>query len=194
MGCPRKSLRPFNRTTLLEHAIHDAEQLAPAGIVVTTDYRLDELPEAAHPYWEERPAHLCGHDTPMTLVLKLVSRSMYPMDTILLMQPNCYHPERVKLARRVLRERAAGTSVRYPDFWHPAYAIGGKMPKTRQSLEPAYRPDGLLYRVRVGSLLLIHPFEGTYVPVEGTVNVDTEQDWFRLQGRYGGEPHDGLGV
>jgi hypothetical protein len=107
------------------------------------------------------------------------------MDTLLLMQPNCYHPERVRLAARVLAERAAGTSVRYPDFWHPAYAIGGKRPKTRQGLEPAYRPDGLLYRIPVAHLLMVDPFQGTFVPVEGTANVDSESDWTALNERYG---------
>jgi hypothetical protein len=189
-GCPGKSLRPFKHTTLLESAVHDALQLGPREIVVTTDYGADEIPAEVRPYHVPRPAHLCHDDTPMTLVLKHAAQSMYPMDTILLMQPNCYHPHRVALATRVLKERAAGTSVRYPDFWHPAYAIGGKLPKTRQSLEPAYRPDGLLYRLQVGSLLLVHPFQGTFIPVEGTVNVDTEQDWLCLLERYGRQEYD----
>jgi len=153
-------------------------------IIVTTDYAMDELPLAAQPYYAARPAHLCHDDTPMSLVLKHVARDFYPMDALLLMQPNCYHPERVRLATRVLAERAAGTSVRYPDFWHPAYAIGGKMPKSRQGLEPAYRPDGLLYRIPVAHLLMVHPFQGPYIPVEGTSNVDDERDWTRLLERY----------
>lgn len=185
MGCPGKSLRPFRGSTLLEHAVADALDMGYGNILVTTDYPKDELPHAAQPWYVERPAHLCNADTPMTLVLKHAAQVMYPMDTILLMQPNCYHPERVKLAKRVLAERAAGTSVRYPDFWHPAYAIGGKLPKTRQSLEPAYRPDGLLYRILVSHLLLAHPFQGSYIPTEGTINVDTECDWLRLTERYG---------
>lgn len=184
-GCPRKSLRPFRNSTLLEHAVADALDIGYGNIIVTTDYPKDELPLAVQPWHVERPAHLCHADTPMTLVLKHAAQVMYPMDTILLMQPNCYHPERLKLMKRVLLERAAGTSVRYPDFWHPAYAIGGKMPKTRQALEPAYRPDGLLYRIAVSHLMLAHPFQGSYVPVEGTINVDTECDWIRLTERYG---------
>ena len=186
-GCPGKSLRPFNSSTLLEHAVHDAIQIGPTHIIVTTDYGLDEVPVSVRPYHVSRPAHLCHPDTPMTLVLKHVAQSMFPMDTILLMQPNCYHPDRLRLARRVLNERVAGTSVRYPDFWHPAYAIGSRSrrPKTRQSLEPAYRPDGLLYRVPVAHLLLLDPFDGDYVPVHGTVNVDTEADWEELNERYG---------
>jgi hypothetical protein len=123
----------------------------------------------------------------MSLVLKHVSQDMYPMDTILLMQPNCYHPDRVRLAQRVLKEKRAGTSVRYPDFWHPSYAIGGKMPKNRQGLDPVYRPDGLLYRIPVSHLLMVHPFTGTYIEVEGTSNVDTEQDWIQLRQRYDDE-------
>ena len=184
MGCPGKSLRPFQGSTLLEHAVRDAEALDPARIIVTTDYEAGELPEKARPYWVTRPAHLCGPDTPMALVLTHVSREFSSIDTLLLLQPNCYHIDRVRLALRVLKERAAGTSVRYPDFWHPAYAIGGKMPGNRQGLKPAFRPDGLVYRMPVAHLLMIHPFQGTYIQVEGTVNVDTEQDWLHLQERY----------
>lgn len=165
--------------------MRDAEALNPARIIVTTDYAISDIPASARPYHAERPAHLCHDSAPMSLVLKHVARDMYPMDTILLMQPNCYHPERVRLAHRVLKERAAGTSVRYPDFWHPAYAIGGKLPKSRQELAPAYRPDGLLYRLPVSHLLLITPFTGTYIPVSGTINVDSEYDWTELNERYG---------
>lgn len=185
-GCPGKSLRPFNGATLLEYAVRDALALTER-VIVTTDYRVEELPEVARPYYAARPDHLCNADTPMTLVLKHVSQPMYVTDTILLLQPNCYHPERVRLAKRVLSERSAGTSVRYPDFWHPAYAIGGKLPKNRQGLEPAYRPDGLVYRVPVAHMMMIHPFSGSYIPTEGTVNVDTEQDWLRLCEQYGDE-------
>jgi hypothetical protein len=164
--------------------VRDAEALDPAKVIVTTDYEACELPEKARPYWVTRPVHLCGPDTPMTLVLKHVAQDMYPMDTILLMQPNCYHPDRIRLSLRVLKENRAGTSVRYPDFWHPAYAIGGKMPKNRQGLDPAYRPDGLIYRIPVAHLLMVHPFTGTYIPTEGTANVDTECDWTNLRQRY----------
>ena len=186
-GCPRKSLRPFNDTTLLECAVKDAVALGPTSVIVTTNYAMTDLPLAVQPYYQERPEHLCRPDTPMSLVLKHVAQSMRTTDMILLMQPNCYHPDRLRLARRVLNERVAGTSVRYPDFWHPAYAIGSRSrrPKTRQSLEPAYRPDGLLYRVPVAHLLLLDPFDGDYVPVHGTVNVDTEADWEELNERYG---------
>jgi CMP-N-acetylneuraminic acid synthetase len=190
-GCPGKSLRPFKNSTLLEHAVHDALMLDPAHVIVTTDYAMNDIPLSVWRYYTARPAHLCHDDTPMSLVLKHVARDMYPMDTLLLMQPNCYHPERVRLATRVLAERAAGTSVRYPDFWHPAYAIGGKMPKSRQGLEPAYRPDGLLYRVPVAHLLMVHPFAGNYIPVAGTANVDTEEDWFELREAYEGVFFDG---
>jgi hypothetical protein len=183
-GCPGKSLRPFRGATLLELALLDALRLTDR-VIVTTDYAQNALPQAAWAYYKERPTHL-AHDTcPMSLVLKHVSQDMYPMDTILLMQPNVFHPERVKLAKRVLAERAAGTSVRYPDFWHPQYAIGGKLPRSRQELQPAYRPDGLLYRIPVSHLMLVDPYRGSYIPVEGTENVDSEQDWLHLQARYG---------
>jgi len=184
-GCPRKQLRPFRGATLLEHAVTDALALNPTQVIVTTNYPMTDIPLMARPYYQERPPHLCQPDSPMSLVLKHVAQPMHAQDVILLMQPNCYHPERVRLAKRVLSERVAGTSVRYPDFWHPAYAIGGRMPKTRQGLEPAYRPDGLLYRVPVSHLILLDPFMGDYIPVVGTVNVDTEADWKDLMSRYG---------
>ena len=171
--------------TLLACAVSDAEALSPFKIIVTTDYERESLGSIAQLYYERRPDHLCNHDTPMSLVLKHLAQDMYPMDTMLLMQPNCYHPERVRLAKRVLNERAAGTSVRYPDFWHPQYAIGGKMPKHRQGLEPAYRPDGLLYRIPVSHLMLLNPYAGSYIPTCGTVNIDTEADWTALNERYG---------
>jgi CMP-N-acetylneuraminic acid synthetase len=183
-GCPHKAIRPFAGSTLLEFAIRDALALDPARVVVTTDYDVGELPLAAQSHYEHRPAHLCKDDSPMSLVLKYVARAMHPSDILLLMQPNCFHPERVRLAQRVIKERAAGTSVKYPDFWHPAYALGGKTPKFRQGLEPAYRPDGLIYRLPVSHLMMVNPFSGSYVPVAGTANVDTESDWKALRVRY----------
>lgn len=184
-GCPGKALRTFRSSTLLECAVSDALLLTDR-VIVTTDYAESDMPMAARPFYQRRPDHLCRDDSPMTLVLKHAAQSMYPSDTILLIQPNCYHSDRVRLAKRVLAEKAAGTSVRYPDFWHPAYAIGHKrMPPTRQGLEPVYRPDGLLYRMKVASLMLIDPFKGPYIPVEGTANVDTESDWTALNERYG---------
>jgi len=184
-GCPRKQLRPFKGSSLLDLAILDASSFT-SRIIVTTNYPKEELSPLAQQFYQARPDHLCNPDTPMALVLKYVAQPMHPMDVILLMQPNCYHPERVRLAKRVLAERMAGTSVRYPDFWHPAYALGGRtLPKSRQGLEPAFRPDGLLYRVPVSHLLLLTPFLGDYIPVTGTVNVDTEEDWRTLNERYG---------
>lgn len=158
----------------------------PANVIITTDYAKDDLPRTVRRWHQERPAHLCSDTAPMSLVLKYVCREMYPMDTVLLFQPNVYHPERVWWAKRCVEKRLAGTSVRYPDFWHPDYALGKKgLPKVRQALEPAYRTDGLIYRVPVAHLLLIDPFVGTYAPVEGTINVDTEDDWLRLEATYG---------
>lgn len=156
----------------------------PDRVIVTTDYEADNIPYGVRGFVKPRPAKLCQDDTPMRAVLKYVAANLYTGDIVLLMQPNCYHPERAKFAQQVLDQKAGMTAVRYPDFWHPAYRVDGILPYHRQGLEPAYRPDGLIYRIPAAHLILLCPFRGPLIPVEGTINVDTEDDWVRLTAQY----------
>ena len=192
-GCPNKALRPFQGCSLLELAVRDAADLCPGRVILTTDYSLSELPDRLWWAWHRRPDDLCHDDTPMSDVLLWVAhqRKMRPEDWILLLQPSSFHPERVALARLLTEQDAGMTGMAYPDRWHPYYAVDVThgLPQRRQGLPTVYRPDGLVYRVRVDALSEVEPFTGPLMPVDGTVMVDTEADWRELVRRHG-RPQD----
>ena len=193
-GCPGKALRSFRGKTLLEWAVRAAEALVPPNrIVVTTDYEPQDLPPAVLPYWHRRPDDLCLDDVPMADVLRWASmrKLMPPTDHVILLQPSSWHPDRAAIARLVVEQDAALTGARYPDRWHPYYAIEVThgLPHARQGLPEVHRPDGLVYYVRVDMLDEVEPFIGPVVPVEGTHVIDTEDDWRELVRAYG-HPQD----
>ena len=112
-------------------------------------------------------------------------------ESFVLIQPNCYHPDRATIIRRVIEGGYGMTVERVPDHWHPAYAFSadwqGKMrlPSTRQGLPAMVRPDGLVYVVRAEDLDSPCIYRGPGLVVEGTHNVDTEADWDRLVEAHG---------
>ena len=113
-------------------------------------------------------------------------------DLIVLLQPTSLHPHRAGLIVQALKGSIPAVSVdRYPDRWHPHYAITPGRPflppPCRQGLPTRYRPNGLFYlmtggMVRSSSLWLHKP---VYVETPGTINIDEETDWQDAEAVYG---------
>ena len=162
---------------------------APDRIVVTTDYHPRDLPPLARPFYSRRPPELAGDDVAMVDVLRFEAhrRAWGEDETIVLLQPSSVHPQRTQIAYKSLTEGYGMTGVRYPDKWHPDYEITKKaLPASRQGLREAYRPDGLVYIIRdMERLSFRDPFSGPVLPVEGTIMLDTPEDFKEVERAFG---------
>jgi CMP-N,N'-diacetyllegionaminic acid synthase len=194
-GCVDKNIRTMpDGSSLIGRAARVAYELG-GRVVVTTDYE-----PLALPYIQAnvipRPALLCTADAPMLAVLihALAEVGAGPADTVCLLQPTS--PFRtVATVKRAIKQQqyidtdSACSAMYYPATWHPAYQLGQDqpLPTTRQSLTPAYRPDGGAYVSSVRQILTGSWGRMGWVesPAGESLTIDTEQDWQEMVRRMG---------
>lgn len=195
VGVPDKNIRPLGSSSLIARAIETADALG-GDIVITTDYdtALFRYPKRA--LIVDRPAHLATRDASMWDVLSDLGHKLRwkCQDTIVLLQPTSLHEDRAGVIKTILKDhhRPCVTVDRYPDKWHPWYALSQSgercaMPTNRHKLPPRFRPNGLAYimsgcTARRGEFWQSAP---RIYEVPGVLNIDSLSDWQEAVRLYG---------
>lgn len=196
MGVPAKNIRPFGSSSLLQRAIDCAEALG-GEIVITTDYERSLFAAPERAIVLPRQPSLATHDASMWDVLADVGHTLRwkHQDTIILLQPTSLHEDRVGVIQTILKEhhRPSVTVDRYPERWHPWYAltpdVPNYVPTSRHGLPVRYRANGLAYimsgcTARKGTFWEDHP---KLYEVQGVTNIDTQADWAEAVRLYGSD-------
>ena len=192
-GVPDKNVRPLGRASLLERAVETA--LALGGhTVLSTDYG-GLAPSGPHVTVVEREPALATDSASMWDVLADIGHRFKwkDRDVVVLLQPTSLHPDRANIIKTILKDgrRHALTADRFPDKWHPWYAMArasmNYIPSSRQNLPPRFRPNGLAYvmsgcTARHGAFWESMP---EIYEVDGVTNVDTPEDWAEAERLYG---------
>ena len=194
VGVPAKNIRPLGAKSLLDRAISCADDLG-GEIVISTDYEQSDYHAPKRALVLTRPPRLATHDASMWDVLADLGQKLgwKRQDTVVLLQPTSLHPDRPGIVRTILKEhhRPAVTVERFPERWHPWYAISpdcyNHPPKTRQGLPVRFRANGLAYvmsgcTARRGSFWQDCP---KFYEVSDVINVDTLADWCQAVSIYG---------
>lgn len=205
-GVPDKNIRPLpDGSTCLSRALDVAKSVAEsteARIVVSTDYRRDELgPVSMRATILNRPKLLAGPDAPMLAVMGhvLAEVDAVPSDAVCVLQPSSPFRSAATVLRAVKSQSMAHhpmrgeldavcTAMRYPSKWHPDYElrVDKPMPSSRHDLREAFRPDGGAYVADVVNIVRRKSWgrmDWVVSPACESLSIDTPEDWSEAERR-----------
>ena len=194
MGVPAKNITPLGGMSLLERAIVCADQVG-GELVISTDYPQSMFRAPRRSVILNRPPRLAADNASMWDVLTDLGHKLQwtKEDTVVLLQPTSLHQDRAGIVKTILHDaiRPAVTVERFPDKWHPWYALCPECPNhpppSRHGLPARFRPNGLAYimsgcTAKKGTFWQDTP---KFYEVEGVTNIDTPADWAEAERIYG---------